>query len=150
MAIDRDATIRLLPADGTNWGELVDQAAIFLTDRGHLHWAEDPLELAIHAGLMCRDAHLKSGKPLPSMPTDGWLDELMRTKNERRKVPMDPARQPPLPTMVNWLDVHEASLVLTMECHRRLEKETGDSRTAAALTLAWSMLESGSRACPGQ
>lgn len=36
-----------------------------------------------------------------------------------------------------WGTGEEKSLVAVLEAHRRLTVETGDSRTAAALTLAW-------------
>lgn len=151
MNIDRAATIKLLPDDGTPWGEWVDRAAKLLIERGYLRWVEDPLELAIHAGLMCRDVRLKSGEPLPVIPSPDWLQELMRTQNERKgycgTTPAKmPAKAPAAPAkVITWRDHHEGDLDLVMEAHRRLEKETGDSRTAAALVLAWATLEAGSR-----
>lgn len=47
-----------------------------------------------------------------------------------------------------WSTYHEIDFILVGEAHRRFMEETGDMRTAAALTLAWAMLESGSRAHP--
>lgn len=38
---------------------------------------------------------------------------------------------------VYWGSGHEESLLVVLEAHRRLQEETGDSRTAAALTLAF-------------
>jgi hypothetical protein len=36
-----------------------------------------------------------------------------------------------------WGASAEHSLLVVLEAHRRLQAETGDARTAAALTLAW-------------
>lgn len=42
-----------------------------------------------------------------------------------------------------WGMHHESAFLMILEAHRRFEEETGDSRTAAALTLAWAALEGG-------
>jgi hypothetical protein len=41
-----------------------------------------------------------------------------------------------------WGTSHETSLQLVLEAQRRFTEITNDSRTAAALTLAWASLES--------
>lgn len=47
---------------------------------------------------------------------------------------------------VIWGQDHENSLILVKEVLRRFMEEIGDTRAASALTLAWAMLEAGSRA----
>jgi hypothetical protein len=44
--------------------------------------------------------------------------------------------------VTTWLTSHESSLQLVLEAQRRFTEITNDSRTAAALTLAWASLES--------
>lgn len=43
---------------------------------------------------------------------------------------------------VTWGSSHEASFNLVLEAQRRFLEITNDSRTSAALTLAWASLES--------
>jgi hypothetical protein len=44
--------------------------------------------------------------------------------------------------VVTWGTGQETSLQLVLEAQRRFAEITNDSRTAAALTLAWASLES--------
>jgi hypothetical protein len=44
--------------------------------------------------------------------------------------------------VTTWGTAHETSLQLVLEAQRRFTQITNDSRTAAALTLAWASLES--------
>lgn len=48
----------------------------------------------------------------------------------------------------SWNTGHEIDFILIGEVHRRFMEKTEDSRAAAALTLAWAMLEAGSRGGP--
>lgn len=146
--IDRASAIRLLPKDVPDWDTWIDQAIAFAESWGWGDKLHDPYWLALEAGVKYHEFMYQANPAEYPYETPKWWFDLKRKYDflvdqaERDQTKM-PTRQALGKTI--WRAGNDESMAEVLEAHRRITERTGDGRSAAALTLAWAMLEASHR-----